>query len=48
MTLKFSIAADAPEAAAVPSIVVGVYEDRSLTPAALRIDGRLNLTFRQF
>jgi len=40
MTLKFSIAADAPEAAAVPSIVVGVYEDRSLTPAALRIDER--------
>ena len=40
MTLKFSIAADAPEAAAVPSIVVGVYEDRSLTPSALRIDER--------
>jgi leucyl aminopeptidase len=40
MTLKFTIAADAPEAAAVPSIVVGIHEDRALTPAALRIDER--------
>jgi leucyl aminopeptidase len=40
MTLKFSTAADAPEAAAVPSILVGVYEDRTLTPAALRVDER--------
>jgi leucyl aminopeptidase len=40
MTLKFTLAADAPEAAAVPSIVVGLYEDRALTPAAQRIDER--------
>jgi leucyl aminopeptidase len=38
MTLKFTLAADAPEAAAVPSIVLGIHEDRALTPAALRID----------
>ena len=40
MTLKFTLAADAPEAAAVPSIIVGIHEDRALTPAALRIDER--------
>jgi leucyl aminopeptidase len=38
MTLKFTLTADAPEAAAVPAIVVGIHEDRALTPAALRID----------
>ena len=38
MTLNFSLAADAPEAATAPCIVVGVYEDRMLTPAAARVD----------
>ncbi|HVT32787.1 MAG TPA: leucyl aminopeptidase [Rhodanobacteraceae bacterium] len=40
MTLKFTLCADAPEAAAVPCIVVGIHENLSLTPAALRIDER--------
>ena len=38
MTLKFTLAADAPDAAAAPAVVVGLYEDRALTPAAARID----------
>ena len=38
MTLKFNVAADAPEAAAAPCIVVGAYEDRTLTASAARID----------
>jgi len=38
MTLKFNVAADAPEAAAAPCIVVGVYEDRTLTTSAARLD----------
>ena len=38
MTLKFTLADDAPEAAPAHSIVVGLYEDRVLTPAAARID----------
>ena len=40
MTLKFTLAADAPEAAAAPCIVVGIYEDRALSPAAARVDER--------
>ncbi len=40
MTLKFNLAADAPEAASTPCVVVGIYEDRVLTPAAARIDER--------
>ena len=40
MTLKFTLAADAPEAAAAPAIVVGIYEDRALSPAAARVDER--------
>ena len=40
MTLKFTLAADAPEAASTPCVVVGIYEDRVLTPAAARIDER--------
>ena len=40
MTLKFTLAADAPEAAPTPCVVVGIYEDRVLTPAAARIDER--------
>ncbi|MGH8173378.1 MAG: leucyl aminopeptidase [Rhodanobacteraceae bacterium] len=38
MTLKFTLAADAPEAAGAACIVVGLYEDRALSPAAARID----------
>jgi len=38
MTLKFTLAADSAEAAAVPCIVVGLYEDRALSPAAARVD----------
>jgi len=40
MTLKFTLAADAPEAAGAPCTLVGLYEDRVLTPAAARIDDR--------
>jgi leucyl aminopeptidase len=42
MTLKFTLAADAPEAAAAHAVVVGLYEDRVLTPAAARIDEKSN------
>jgi leucyl aminopeptidase len=38
MTLKFATTADAPESAATPCLVVGLYEDRSLTAAAARVD----------
>ncbi len=38
MTLKFSQAGDAPETADVDCVVVGVYEDRSLSAAAKRLD----------
>jgi len=38
MTLKFSLTADAPESAATPCLVVGLYEDRVLTSAAARVD----------
>ena len=40
MTLKFTLSADAPEAAAAACIVVGLYEDRVLTSAAARVDER--------
>ncbi|MEP7043300.1 MAG: leucyl aminopeptidase [Dokdonella sp.] len=40
MTLKFSLTADAPESAATPCIVVGLYEDRVLTSAAARVDDK--------
>jgi leucyl aminopeptidase len=40
MTLKFSLSAEAPEAVAAPCVVVGVYEDRVLAPAAARLDER--------
>jgi leucyl aminopeptidase len=40
MTLKFTLAADAPDAASTPCVVVGIYEDRALTPAGARIDER--------
>ncbi|MEO5625130.1 MAG: leucyl aminopeptidase [Dokdonella sp.] len=38
MTLKFATTTDAPEIAATPCLVVGLYEDRSLTAAAARVD----------
>ncbi|MEO6688597.1 MAG: leucyl aminopeptidase [Dokdonella sp.] len=38
MTLKFATTTDAPESAATPCLVVGLYEDRSLTAAATRVD----------
>ena len=38
MTLIFSTTADAPESANTPCIVVGLYEDRTLSDAAARID----------
>ncbi|MEO6689093.1 MAG: M17 family peptidase N-terminal domain-containing protein, partial [Dokdonella sp.] len=38
MTLKFATTTDAPESAATPCLVVGLYEDRSLTAAAARVD----------
>ncbi|MET0225990.1 MAG: leucyl aminopeptidase [Dokdonella sp.] len=38
MTLKFSLTADAPESAATPCLVIGLYEDRVLTSAAARVD----------
>ncbi|MBO9665143.1 leucyl aminopeptidase [Dokdonella sp.] len=40
MTLKFSTTADAPETAAAPCLVVGLYEDRTLSSAAARVDER--------
>jgi len=38
MTLKFATTADAPESAVTPCLVVGLFEDRSLSPAAVRVD----------
>ena len=38
MTLKFSQTGDAPESADVDCVVVGVYDDRSLSAAAKRLD----------
>ncbi|HEY0179573.1 MAG TPA: leucyl aminopeptidase [Dokdonella sp.] len=38
MTLKFSTTVDAPEGAATPCLVVGLYEDHVLTTAAARVD----------
>ncbi len=38
MTLKFATTTDAPESAATPCLVVGLFEDRSLSAAAARID----------
>jgi leucyl aminopeptidase len=38
MTLKFATTADAPESAGTPCLVVGLFEDRSLSPSALRVD----------
>jgi leucyl aminopeptidase len=38
MTLKFTVAADAADAASAPCLVVGLFEDRSLSPSAARID----------
>ncbi|MEO5559867.1 MAG: leucyl aminopeptidase [Dokdonella sp.] len=38
MTLKFATTTEAPESAATPCLVVGLYEDRSLTAAAARVD----------
>jgi len=40
MTLKFSLISDAPENVSTPCLVVGLYEDRLLTPAAARIDDK--------
>jgi leucyl aminopeptidase len=40
MTLKFALAAEAPEAAAAPCLVVGLFEDRVLAPAAAQLDER--------
>ena len=34
MTIQFSATASAPEAAAAPCVVVGVYEEKMLTGAA--------------
>jgi leucyl aminopeptidase len=47
MTLKFTLAADAPDAAAAPCIVVGIYEDRALTSAAARVDERAGGTLKR-
>ena len=38
MSLKFATTTEAPESASAACIAVGVFEDRSLTPAAARID----------
>jgi len=38
MTIQFSLSADLPETSAAPCVVVGVYDDRSLTSAAARVD----------
>jgi leucyl aminopeptidase len=38
MTLKFATTVDAPESAGTPCLVVGLFEDRSLSPSALRVD----------
>ena len=38
MILNFAITADAPESAATPCLIVGVYEERALTAAAVRVD----------
>ncbi|GAA0714439.1 leucyl aminopeptidase [Dokdonella soli] len=38
MTLKFATTTDAPESAATPCIVVGLFEDRTLSAAATRVD----------
>ena len=38
MTLAFTLLATAPEATAQPALVVGVYDDKTLSPAAARID----------
>jgi leucyl aminopeptidase len=40
MTLKFSTRTDAPEGAATPCLVIGLHEERVLTPAATRIDAK--------
>ena len=40
MTLKFNSAPETPDAADSPCVVVGLYEDRVLTPAAARLDER--------
>jgi leucyl aminopeptidase len=42
MTVQFSLSADLPETSSAPCVVVGVYEDRSLTSAAARIDEKSN------
>jgi leucyl aminopeptidase len=47
MTLKFSTTADAPESAATPCLVVGLYEDRSLTAAAARVDEKSGGTIKR-
>ncbi|MDR2013126.1 MAG: leucyl aminopeptidase, partial [Rhodanobacter sp.] len=38
MALTFCLTTDAPESAAAPCIVVGVFEDHTLTTAAARVD----------
>ncbi len=38
MTLQFSLLDTTPEAAALPCVVVGIYEDKMLTSAAARVD----------
>ncbi len=38
MTLSFSITGDAPETIATPCLVVGLYQDAALSPAAARVD----------
>jgi len=38
MTIQFSLAQDLPETSSAPCVVVGVFDDRTLTSAAARID----------
>ena len=40
MTIQFSLSQDLPETSAAPCIVVGVFDDRSLTSAAARVDDK--------
>ncbi|MEO8672547.1 MAG: leucyl aminopeptidase [Tahibacter sp.] len=38
MTIQFSLSQSAPQAASVPCVVVGVHDDKSMSPSAARID----------
>ena len=40
MTIQFSLSQDLPETSAAPCIIVGVFDDRTLTSAAARVDDK--------